>query len=292
MAQSTARVRTIGRRSFDFDRQVAVMAIVNRTRDSFFDAGRTFGLAQAVDAALGAAAAGADWVDIGGVPFSPDAEPVSEAEELARLVPVVERVAAVSDVVISVDTGRTRVAQACIAAGASVVNDTSALHDPELAPMVAGTGATLVLTHSLAAPGAHLARPTYGDVVLEVRDRLAELIATARSHGIPDERLVIDPGPDLNKNTRHTLELCRRFDEITALGLPTLVALSNKDFVGEALDRPTSERLVGSAVAAGWCVRLGGRILRVHDVAGGVDTARMCEAILGWRSPAYERHNV
>ncbi|GAB3703508.1 dihydropteroate synthase [Mariniluteicoccus flavus] len=284
--------RVIGRRAFDFDRQVAVMAIVNRTRDSFFDEGRTFALDAAVDAALTAARLGADWVDIGGVPFSPDAEPVTEADEIERLVPVVERVAAASDVVISVDTWRTGVAAACLAAGASVVNDTSALHDPELAPMVAETDATLVLTHSRARPGVHLPRPAYADVVTDVRDRLAELVETARGHGIPEARLVIDPGPDLNKNTRHTLEICRRFDEITALGLPTLVALSNKDFVGETLDRPKPERLVGSAVAATWCVSRGGRILRVHDVVGGVDTARMCEAILGWRAPAYERHNV
>lgn len=268
------------------------MAIVNRTRDSFYDQGRTFALDAAVDAALAAAEAGADWVDIGGVPFSPDAEQVSAAEEIERLVPVVERVTAASDVVVSVDTTRAAVAAACLAAGASVVNDTSGLHDPELAPLVAETGATLVLTHSLAAPGVHHPRPTYADVVAEVRDRLLSLRDTARAAGVRDDQLVVDPGPDLNKNTRHTLELCRRFDEITALGLPTLVALSNKDFVGETLDRAKPERLVGSAVAAAWCVQRGGRILRVHDAAGGVDTARMCEAILGWREPAYERHNV
>lgn len=284
--------RAIGRRTFDFDRRVAVMAVVNRTRDSFFDGGRTLGLTAAVDAALAAVAAGADWVDIGGVPFSPDAEPVSEAEERERLLPVVERLVAASDVVVSVDTARTRVAQACLAAGAAVVNDTSGLHDPELAPMVAETSATLVLTHSLAAPGEHLPRPAYADVVGQVRDRLAGLVETAHAHGIPDERLVLDPGPDLNKSTRHTLELCRRFDAFTDLGLPVLVAVSNKDFVGEALGRARDERLVGSVTAAAWCVARGGRILRVHDARAGVDTARMCESIMGWRDPAYEQHNV
>ncbi|GAB3622411.1 dihydropteroate synthase [Mariniluteicoccus endophyticus] len=284
--------RQIGRRSFDLERQVAVMAIVNRTRDSFYDQGRTFALDAAVDAALAAAEAGADWVDIGGVPFSPDAEQVSAAEEIERLVPVVERVTSASDVVVSVDTTRAAVAAACLAAGASVVNDTSGLYDPAMAPLVAETGATLVLTHSLAAPGVHHPRPAYADVVAEVRDRLVALHETARAAGVRDDQVVVDPGPDLNKNTRHTLELCRRFDEFAALGPPTLVAVSNKDFVGETLDRAKPDRLVGSAVAAAWCVQRGGRILRVHDVAGGVDTARMCEAIMGWREPAYERHNV
>ena len=129
-------VRRIGRREFDFDRQVAVMAVINRTPDSFYDKGATFALDRAVAAALDAAAAGADWVDIGGVPFGRGPE-VSPEEEIARVVPVVEGIVAASDVVVSVDTNRAAVARAAIAAGASVINDTSGLWDPEMAGVVA-----------------------------------------------------------------------------------------------------------------------------------------------------------
>ena len=163
------------------------MGIVNRTPDSFFDQGRTYALDRAVDAALAAAQAGAGWVDIGGVPFSPDTPEVSAAEELDRVLPVVTAVAMASDVVISVDTFRPEVADACLAAGAAVVNDTSGLRDPELAAVVAARGATIVITHSLAAPRQHLRRPEYGDVVAEVRAFLAERAAYAVSQGIGGE---------------------------------------------------------------------------------------------------------
>jgi len=152
-------VRTIGRQNFDFSRQVVVMAVVNRTPDSFFDRGGTFCLDRAVSAALQAAEQGAGWVDIGGVPFSPDTPEVTEQEEIERVLPVVEAVAAASDIVISVDTFRPEVARRCIAAGAAVVNDTSGLHDPELAEVVAASAATLVITHSRAVPRRHFRRP-------------------------------------------------------------------------------------------------------------------------------------
>ena len=274
------------------ERHVAVMAIVNRTRDSFFDAGRTFELAPAVETALAAVEAGAEIVDIGGVPFSPDAKEVSEAEEVDLVVPFVEAVTARSDVLISVDTFRSGVAAAAIDAGAAIINDTSGLADPALAPLAARTGAGLVVTHSLAAPRTHLRHPHYDDVVAEVRDHLAERVARAEAAGVQRSQLVVDPGPDLNKNTRHTLDLLGRFDEFATLGLPVLAACSNKDFVGETLDRPKPQRLAGSLAAAAWCITRGARILRVHDVAAHVDLARMTEALLGWRDPALLRHNL
>lgn len=284
--------RVMADRDFDFNRQVVVMAVVNRTRDSFFDRGRTFAHEQAVDAAVAAWHAGAEWVDIGGVPFSPDAEPVDAAQEYERVVPVVAELASRTQAVISVDTWRASVAEAALNAGAHVINDTSGLFDPELAPVVAEKDAHLICTHSLAAPRQHLYRPTYRDVVDEVRASLDGLVTRAIDAGIDAERLFLDPGPDLNKNTTQTLELCRRFSEICDLGFPTLVAASNKDFIGETLGRPKSERGPGSLAAAVWCVSQGGRILRMHDAASAVDAARMCEAILGWREPEYLRHNV
>lgn len=290
--QLTAPVRRIGGRTFDFSRQVAVMAIVNRTPDSFFDRGSTYALDVAVESALGAVAAGADWVDIGGVPFSPDTPDISADEEMARVLPVVEAVAARSDVVISVDTWRPEVAAACVTAGASVINDTYGLRDPAMAAVVASTGATVVIAHSLAERHRHHRRPQYADVVADVARFLRERVALAEEAGIAPEQIVIDPGHDLNKNTYHSLELTRRLAEITSIGLPTLVALSNKDFVGETLDRERPDRLAGSLAAAVLCVAQGARIVRVHAVAPHVDAVRMTEAVLGFRAPAWTRHNL
>ncbi|TRW43864.1 dihydropteroate synthase [Georgenia yuyongxinii] len=287
-----APVRRIGARTFDFNRQVAVMAIVNRTPDSFHDRGATFALDRAVERALAAVAEGADWVDVGGVPFSPDTPPVTESAELTRVLPVVEAVRARSDVVISVDTARPGVARRALAAGADVVNDTSGLRDPAMAEVVAAAGATVVIAHSLAAPHTHHPRPRYVDVVDEVARFLRERVARAGRYGVTPGQIVIDPGHDLNKNTYHSLELTRRLHEITALGLPTLVAVSNKDFVGETLDRERGRRVEGSLAAAVLCVRQGARIVRAHDVTATVDAIRMTEAVLGLREPAYLRHNV
>lgn len=290
-ADASSSVRRIGAREFDFSRRVAVMAIVNRTPDSFHDRGATFALDAARDAALAAVADGADWVDVGGVPFGRG--PVVElAEELERIVPLVEAIRAVSDVVISVDTFAAAVATASLAAGADVVNDTSGLWDPEMAPAVAAGGGHLVLTHSLTPPRTPHPSPRYDDVVEAVRAHLAARIETALAAGVPFEHLIVDPGHDLNKNTLHSLELTRRLGEIAALGPPVLVALSNKDFIGETLDRTQYERLEGSLAAAVVSILNGARIVRVHDVRASVAAVRMTEAILGWREPAWLKHNM
>ena len=285
-------VRTIGRRTFDFDHEIVVMGIVNRTPDSFFDHGRTFLLDEAVEAALTAAQDGADWVDIGGVPFSPDTPDVTVAEEIDRVVPVVERVVAASTIVVSVDTFRAEVAARSIAAGAAVINDTTGLHDPELADVVAAQEATIVITHSLALPRQHYRRPQYSDVVTETKAFLAERVQLAVDHGVPESRIVIDPGHDLNKNTLHTLELTRRLAEIADLGLPMLTAVSNKDFIGEATGLPMSDLTPPSIATATICVLNGARILRMHDIAASVAAARIIEAVMGFRQPAYLHHNM
>lgn len=285
-------VRTIGRRRFDFDHEVVVMGIVNRTPDSFFDQGRTYVLEHAVEAAVAAADAGAGWVDIGGVPFSPETPEVGLSEELDRVVPVVERVAAARDIVISVDTFRPEVAARSIAGGAAVINDPTGLHDPELADVAATQGATLVITHSLALPRERHRRPQYSDIAAEIKAFLAGRVQLAVDHGVPEDRIVIDPGHDLNKNTLHTLELTRRLSEIADLGVPMLAAVSNKDFVGEATGLPKPDRMPPSIAAATICVLGGARILRMHDVAAAVAAARMIEAVLGFRQPAYLHHNV
>jgi dihydropteroate synthase len=281
--------RLIGGRTYDFARRVAVMAIVNRTPDSFHDRGRTFALAHATAAVRAAADAGADWIDIGGVPFAPGPE-VTAAEELQRVLPVV---AAARDLaVVSVDTYRPEVARAAIKAGAGVVNDTSGLRDPEMADAVAGTAAMLIVTHSLAAPRTLYPSPRYDDVTAEVAAFLRQRTELALSRGVRPEQLIIDPGHDLNKNTYHSLEVTRRLGEIAAIGYPVLAAVSNKDFIGETLGVPQQDRLAGTVAAVVFCVLHGARIVRVHDVRAAVQAVRMTEAMLGWRPPATARHNL
>jgi len=283
-------LRTIGGREFDFAREVAVMAVINRTPDSFYDRGATFALDLAVAAARTAVADGADWVDIGGAKFAPG-PPIPVAEEIDRVVPVVAALQG-AGVVISVDTFDPDVALASIRAGAHVINDTTGVHDPRMAEVVADSDATLVITHSLARPRTPYPAPQYNDVVGEVAAFLQARVERALRHGMPADRLVIDPGHDLNKNTRHSLELTRRLGEITTLGLPTLVAVSNKDFIGETLDRDRDQRVEGTLAAAVYCILQGARIVRVHNVPAAVDAVRMTEAILGFREPAYLRHNL
>lgn len=283
--------RTVAGRTFDFSREVAVMAIVNRTPDSFHDRGRTLALDAAIDAARAAITAGADWVDIGGVPFAPGPA-VSIEEEIDRVVPLVEALREERSAVVSVDTSRPDVARRSLEAGAHVINDTSGLHDPAMAKIVADSTASLIITHSRAAPRTLFPRPGYADVVKEVGDFLRRKVALAIDCGVPAERLIIDAGHDLNKNTRHSLELTRRLSEIAAIGLPLLAAVSNKDFIGETLDRKQHERLEGSLAAAVVCIMQGARIVRMHDVAPAVEAVRMTEAILGFREPAFVRHNA
>jgi dihydropteroate synthase len=289
MGDDTTRV--FGRRTFDFARQAAVMAIVNRTPDSFHDRGRTYELDKAVAAADGAVAEGADWLDVGGAPFSPDCA-TTEAEELDRVIPVVEAVRGRTDAVISVDTTRPEVARQALAAGADVVNDTSGLHDPELADVVAAAGGALIVVHSAAPPRTHLRRPVYHDVVDVVADFLVTRAELAMSRGVPAEKIVVDPGHDLNKNTYHSLELTRRLDELAVLGFPLMAAVSNKDFIGETLGLGRDERLEATLAAGVVCLLQGARLLRVHDVKETVAAVHLTEAILGWRQPLRARHNL
>jgi dihydropteroate synthase len=285
-------LRRIGTRDFDFSRQVAVMAVINRTPDSFYDKGATFALDRAVESALRAGDQGADWVDIGGVPFG-RGPAVTTAEEIDRVVPVVSAItAARPELVISVDTNNADVAEQAIAAGAAVINDTSGLGDPRMAEVLAASEAHVVVTHSVGPPRAEKPAAHFDDVVGEVRSFLVHRIARAEAAGVPRERLIIDPGHDLDKNTLHTLEITRRLDEIASIDVPLLVAVSNKDFIGESIDRPQGARLSGSLTAMTACILSGARIVRMHDIPQTVDAVRMIEAILGWREPVRLEHNT
>jgi dihydropteroate synthase len=276
----------LGSRTLDLTRRVAVMAIVNRTPDSFSDAGVSFELSAAVRHALQAAAAGADIVDVGGVKAGPG-RPVTVAEERDRVLPVIEELRARSDVLVSVDTWRAAVAADALDAGADIVNDVTGLAEPEIADVVAARDAALVVMHTGGAPRTRPNRASYlPDVTTVVVRRCRELAEEAQRRGVGADRLIVDPGHDFGKNTAHSLELTRRLPELCALGYPVLVALSRKDFLGETLDLPVDERLEASLAAAVASVFGGARMVRAHDITPTVRAVRTAEAILGWRRPA------
>lgn len=277
---------TLGHRSFADDDRL-VMAIVNRTRDSFYDRGATYAEDAALERVRAVVAEGADLVDVGGVKAGPG-ERVELAEELRRTVPFVERVRAEHpDLVISVDTWRAEVGRAVCAAGADVLNDAWGGFDPALAEVAAEHGAALVCTHTNGAtPRTPPHRPSYDDVVAAATTATVALAERAVALGVARDSVLIDPAHDFDKNTWHSLELTRRLDEMVATGWPVLVSLSHKDFVGETLDRSLEERLVGTLAATAVSAWQGARVFRVHDVAETRQTLDMVTSILGERPPA------
>ncbi|CAN5858013.1 dihydropteroate synthase [soil metagenome] len=278
---------TLRTRTFDFQREVAVMAIVNRTPDSFYDGGATYALSAAIDHAQAQVTAGADIIDVGGVKAGPGAA-VGVAEELRRIMPFVTRFRQVCDAVVSVDTFRPAVARAALQEGADIINDTSGLADPDLAGVVADfPQAGLVVMHTgqglRTRPYRTIYRP---DTTTAVVSRLAELVRTAQSAGVAADMLIVDPGHDFAKNTLQSLEVTRRLREVCSLGFPVLLALSNKDFIGEALDLPLADRAGASVAAAVASVMLGARLVRVHQTKATKQAVMMAEVILGLRPPA------
>ena len=251
-----------------------VMGVLNLTPDSFYDGGRYLTPQVAMKRALSMVEEGADIIDIGGESSRPGARPVSVEEELARVVPVIEAVASRSDVLISVDTTKSAVARAAIAHGASIINDISSLcFDSNMAGVVAKGGVHLVLMHMQGRPETMQQDPAYTDVVSEIKAFLRERMAAAVSAGIDRTRLIVDPGIGFGKRLSHNLAILRRLDEFEGLGVPILVGLSRKSFLGELLDLPTSERLVGTIAANAVAIVNGADIIRVHDVKEGRRTA-------------------
>jgi dihydropteroate synthase len=282
----------LGPRVFGAD-DLAVMAIVNRTPDSFYDGGANVQLAAALAAVARAVDEGADVVDIGGVRAG-HGPPVGVGEELARVLPVVSAVRErFPDIVISVDTWRAEVAAHVIAAGADLINDTWAGADPDLVGVAAGTGAGLVCSHTGGlAPRTDPHRVCYDDVVADVRATVTTAATRAVEAGVRRDGVLIDPTHDFGKNTRHSLELTRRLDELVATGWPVLVALSRKDFIGETLDLPPTERLEGTLAATAISAWLGARMFRAHDVRATRRVLDMVASIRGTRQPAVARRGL
>jgi dihydropteroate synthase len=244
------------------------MGVLNVTPDSFFDGGAFLESGAALAHGRRLAADGADLIDIGGESTRPGASPVPAGEELRRVLPVVERLAAAVDVPISIDTRKAVVAEAALTAGASFVNDVSALRgDPGMAAVVADAGADLCLMHMQGEPRTMQEHPRYEDVVSEIKAFLEERLAFAVGEGILADRIWLDPGIGFGKSVEHNLELLRRLDEIVQIGRPVVVGASRKRFIGALTGRPESERLAGSLAAAVVAYERGAAMLRVHDVA-------------------------
>jgi dihydropteroate synthase len=257
-----------------------LMGVVNATPDSFSDGGRFLRLDAAVAHAERLAEEGADLVDLGGESTRPGALPVSAGEERRRVVPVIERLRARGfRLPISVDTCKGEVARAAVEAGADLVNDVTGLSDPALAAVIQAAGVPAVVMHMRGTPADMASRASYADLLLEVAAELREALARAAAAGIPEERIILDPGLGFAKTPAQTVALLARVGELRSLGRPLLVGPSRKRFIGELTGAPVEDRLPGTLAAVTACVLAGVEVIRVHDVAAALQAARVATAL-------------
>lgn len=266
---------------FEFPRPALVMGVVNVTPDSFSDGGQFFDAELAVAHGLELMAQGAEILDIGGESTRPGATPVSQAEELRRVIPVIEALASQTDVALSIDTMKPAVARAAVAAGASIVNDVAANREAdEMWRVVAAAGAGYVCMHMQGAPETMQSHPSYSDVMCEVeaffRDRLERLTAC----GVSPDQVMLDVGIGFGKTVEHNLQLLAGLRGFTKLRRPLLVGVSRKSFIGKLTAAEVTDRLAGSLAGAALAVEAGANILRAHDVAQTVQAVRLAEAIM------------
>jgi dihydropteroate synthase len=272
----------LGEHRFDIAHRAVVMGILNRTPDSFYDRGRYWDFDAFLRKAGELVAAGADFLDVGGVKAGPGDE-VGEQEELDRVLPAVEALAARFDLPLSVDTWRASVARACFAAGAVVGNDISGFADPDYLAVAAEAGASVVATHIRLAPRVPDPDPHYADVVTTVREFLADRAARALAAGIPRERIMVDAGLDLGKSEEQSVTLLRASDTLSDLGFAVFLSASNKRFLWKLLDVDVAGAGEGTLAAHALGIALGCRVLRAHDVAAARRVADTMAAVLGAR---------
>ncbi len=265
----------------DFSCGCLLMGILNITPDSFSDGGQFFDFSRAVEHGLRMINDGAAILDIGGESTRPGSQPVPSAEQIHRVVPVIEALAERVDIPISIDTRDVEVARAALQAGASIINDITALADERVAELAAKEQVPVVLMHIQGSPATMQVEPTYTDVVKEVRDFLVERAKRAEGFGIARERIIIDPGIGFGKTLQHNLLLLKHLDELAATGYRVLVGPSRKAFIGRITgrDKP-SDRVFGTAAAVAMCVTAGVSILRVHDVGPMLDVIKVTQAML------------
>jgi dihydropteroate synthase len=255
------------------------MGILNCTPDSFYPGSRVPEVDPAVEKALAMIQAGADILDMGGESTRPGSDPVEAAEEIRRVVPVIEKIRELSEVLISIDTRKVEVADKALAAGADLVNDVSALRGGRaLAECIVDRDVPVILMHMRGEPKNMQENPHYGDVIGEITEELSGSIDFARSCGIREDRIIIDPGIGFGKRLQDNLAILRDLRSLHSLGYPVMIGLSRKSFIGMLLDKPVGERLIGTVAAHTLALMNGADILRVHDVAEAVDTVKIFEA--------------
>jgi dihydropteroate synthase len=282
----TYRLRAVDR-TLELGRRPLLMGVLNASPDSFSDGGRYAERDAQLRLARELHASGADIVDVGGESASTGRPPVREAVEIERVVPLIEVLAGELGALVSVDTYKPAVARAAIAAGARIVNDVSGLRDPALAEVCAQTGAALVLMHTAAAPRQRLQDPDlYDDVTGEVIAFLRERVAVARTRGVQEEQLILDPGPDFAKTPAQTVALLAELERLHELARPLLMAISRKDFIGALTGRPPRERLPGTLAALAHGVEHGAHVFRVHDVAAAAEFLAVRAALTGAAPPS------
>jgi dihydropteroate synthase len=276
-----------------------IMGIINVTPDSFSGDGLAQPggdwVAAAVEQGVAQAEAGADFLDIGGESTRPGSQPVSQAEELQRVIPVISALAKAVNVPISIDTYKAEVARQALAAGALMVNDVWGLRmDPEIGRVVAASGAAVVLMHNRSRPkdaaqstklGGRYVGVEYTDLLADIRRELQLCIDIAHAAGVGDERIILDPGIGFGKTVEQNLELMYRLDELKEMGYPILVGPSRKSFVGYTLNLPATDRVEGTAAAVTLAIDRGADIVRVHDVQPMLRAARLADAIVRGRPP-------
>jgi dihydropteroate synthase len=276
------RVLEAGGHELTMGGRTLVMGVINTTPDSFSDGGSFDTLEKARARALEMEKAGADIVDIGGESTRPGADPLPLAEELRRTVPLIESLAGELGVPISIDTYKSEVAARALDAGASILNDISALRfDEALAPLAAERGVPVILMHMQGEPRNMQENPRYDDVVADIARFLRERAAAAIEAGISPEKVLVDPGIGFGKTVEHNLEILRRIEEFHSLSYPLVLGTSRKRFIGSVLDRPVDERLMGTAATVAFAVARGVEVVRVHDVEEMVEVVRMSDAVAG-----------
>ena len=264
---------------FGKSKRCLIMGILNVTPDSFADGGRFDSLSSAVDHAMKMAKEGADILDVGGESARPGAEPVSADAELARVIPVIEKLRENTSVPISIDTSKAAVMRQAIAAGATMINDVCALRGEGSLDAAAELGVPVCLMHMLGEPRTMQQAPEYEDVVADVLSFFQSRVEACSGAGIEEENIILDPGFGFGKTLEHNLDLLRNLSEIVELGFPVLVGMSRKSMIGQMLDRPVDGRLIGGIALAVLARQQGAGMIRTHDVAPTVEALKILEAV-------------
>ncbi len=276
----------LGGKTLELGRRPLVMGILNVTTDSFSDGGRFADYDRALARAFELIEGGADILDVGGESTRPGSDPVPLAVEIERVTPIIRAVRESSDIAISIDTTKSEVALQALSAGADIINDVSSLKfDPDMARVVAESGAPLILMHMLGTPRTMQINPVYESVVSEIIEFLEERMRFAAGNGIERSRIIIDPGIGFGKTIAHNLHLIRNLDSFSCMDRPILLGASRKRFIGTVLGRKEGERELGTAIVNAFGIAAGAHILRVHDVAFHREAIRMAEALRSGYAP-------